>query len=129
MMRLHFTQKSSMTSPKRTSRMRFTGRGPRGLRVLGRAWIDRRQNPFGGFESDVFADAQRAGISFEQITHRERLPGRSQLLPGRIFVRCRDLAAFLVLLALDVGGAGKMRGPAEMLTRRVLHAIDPVVRH
>src|SRR6185369_3282846 len=109
MMRLHFTQKSSMTSPRRASRISVSVRPIcrsipdfRFCRSAGRlAWrLNWRQYPLGRLEPDVLENAKVAGVGFEQVAHVQRMLGGAHFLPERVFVGPFDLAGFLIILAL-----------------------------
>src|SRR5579862_2955434 len=122
-----------MTSPRRASRMLFSASWlcrsiakflPRGNgRGVG------RQHPLSRVEADVLADAQVAAIGFEQVAHFNSLGRIAQLLPRGVLVGRVDGAAFFVILALDASCPRNVGCRAEVLPRRLLQAINPVVRH
>src|SRR5436309_1714733 len=131
MMRLQRTQKSSISSPRRMSRIgllavhlgRAAGPGLRGeeLRI--------GQRPLGRLETGILADSQMGILAFQEIAHVQRLTRFAQPAPGIVFVLRFHLAALLEILRPGGGGAGNVRRPAELLPWRILHAEDPIDRH
>src|SRR5262249_11709750 len=132
--RLQRTQKSSISSPKRISRIQVLLGSRRGrFDRLGRPFhvlrLRLRQDPLCRFESDIFADSQLAILRFQQVTNQQRVALFPHCPPRIVLVQRFHLPALFVVLRLRVGGTGHVGSPAELLPWRILHAEDPVERH
>src|SRR5215469_15985087 len=131
MTRLHFTQKSSMSSPSLTERVNICPPELSLHRCRFRSRRDRSNfrnrlllyKPARFFETDVFADPQLSLSNFEKIAHHQRRLGIAQQSPGGVFVIRLDFSRGLVVFRLHVRSAGNMRRPAKLLTGVVLHSV------
>src|SRR5260370_30248884 len=88
-----------------------------------------RQHPLRRLEADVLADAQLPVFPLQQIAHDERIALLPQHAPRIVFVQRVHVAALLIVLRFGSNGTGNVRRPAELLPRRILHAVDPIERH
>ena len=57
------------------------------------------------------------------------LTALAQNTPRVVFMQRIHVTVFLVVLWLGSGRTGNVRGPAELLPWRILHAEDPIKRH
>src|SRR5438270_4786497 len=92
--RLHRTQKSSISSPRRTSRISGLlagGRLPGGF-GLALMLLHFRDDPLCRLEADILAHPQLAVLAFEQIADGERFARFAQALPRVVFVKSFHLA-------------------------------------
>src|SRR5579863_7885671 len=153
MTRLHFTQKSSMSSPSLTVRVniyppesrlrnfRFRRRGDRshvrrcrGVRngfFLYKHFLDRLllNQPARLVEADVLADPQLTLFEFEKIAHHQRRFGVAEQGPGGVLVIRLHFTGRLVILRLHTRGARNMWRPAKLLSGIVLHSVNAESRH
>ena len=84
---------------------------------------------FGRLETDVFADAQLAGLVIEQVAHRQSAFRVAQHQPGVIFIGRFHMARILKITRLHMRDTADVRSEAKLLPRGVLHPMNAIVRH